>query len=455
MRHLPIPTFIRSERRALLALAVVSWAALVLLLIVALLGDARRIKVVHSSPSEGDEVAITQRELTVTFDREPDRDAVARTVSLSPPIGGEVRWRGRTMAYSFKGAPLPPGDYRLSISAGALGRGGEKLDRPFSLSFSVREEGWVLVRTSLTQQTLVAFRKGAPPKPLLTAPSISHFAVAPDGSRIAVVTLDEQRRGSLQLVDPATGTVTPLVDDPSVYVGGVEWSPDGGALLVVKRDALLDGTVGAPRLWLTRISGEFIGLLDPDGKPSLLPGWSPDAQSVAYVSPTDARQLVRNLSTQQVFEAGTPRGSPPGWSPDSRLVAFESVPPGQATLLLQPVRVRSLDGTIDRSFGREGESRTAPRFLDNSTLVTLRQVVGASRPGTDLVFESLADGSTLRTIQLTDGPGFIDDWQFDAVRHSVLYSVRDANALTTFRLNLQTGERRPVTPSGGAPAWLP
>lgn len=279
--------------------------------------------------------------------------------------------------------------------------------------------------------------------------------MAPDGTEIAVVTADAAGLGGLALVPLGGGAAQSLVQVPTINIGGVAWAPDGSALLVIRRDRLPSQIEGVPRAWLLRRGGEFVGPIDPDGAPSLNPSWSPDGQALAYVSPSDARLVVRNLTTEETTVLGQPRGGAASWSADSQVIAFESVPSTTLSNPPQPIRVRSLDGIIDRTFGVAGEVRSAPKFWDGETVASLRRRFGDAGGGTELVFESIATGDVIRAFPLTGGADLILEWDLDPTRRKVVYAVRAANGTRTFELDLESGQRREIATAGTNPRWIP
>jgi len=432
----------------------VSAAILAVLAVAVAFGDQRRITVVLARPGGGEEAASTVREVALTFDAEPARARIEAALRVEPPVAGQIRWRGRTLAYVFAG-PLEPGSYRFWLPAGEYGRGGERLEATFEMAFTVRAPGIALVVAAGKQQELVAVRPGAEPVVVAAAPRIVDYAVSPDGMQVAVVVADAEGWGGLVLAPADGGSARSLVQSPEMTIGGVAWSPDGSAMVVVRRDRLPSGELGVPRTWLLRIGGEFAGEIDTGGSPSLNPAWSPDGQQLAYISPSDARVVVTNLGTGETREVGQPRGGWPAWSPDSRLVAFESALRTGSASPLQPVRVVSLDGALDRSFGEAGEVRSAPRLLDGETLLSLRRVYAEGRAATDLVFESIRDGSLLRAVQLVPGSAVVLHWDLDATGDRVAFSVIVEGAPQVVIVDLVSGEREVLALAGERPKWLP
>jgi len=274
------------------------------------LGDQRQLTVILSSPAQDDSMPLTLQQMSTTFNAETNHHSVESRLIFDPPSPGTVRWRGNTLVYTFASA-LAPGNHRVTIAPGASGRAAERLAQPFTVSFTVRQPGVVVLQTDPQSggQKLVAWRDGKA-ETLLTADSIAQFAVSPDGVDIAVVFANKQLT-NLSLIDIASGQIRPLIQSPGITLGGVAWATDASALLVVRRDRLANGAESVPRVWLVRLNGEFVAVIDPSGRPSMAPVWSPDAQSVAYISPADGRLNVLNLSTHAVVNLGQPRGGTP------------------------------------------------------------------------------------------------------------------------------------------------
>ena len=440
----------------MIALAGVTVVTLAVFIATAAIGDQRRLSVVLSSPAAGDSMPVTLQQLSITFSSEPNHNSVLSHLTLAPPSPGSTSWRGNTLVYTFSSA-LSPGQHRITVSAGASGRASERLVQPFSVTYTVRQPGIVLLQTdpATQKQKLVALRDGKADT-LLTADAIADFSVSPDGSSVAVVS---QNKGltNLSLISSVSGEIRPLIQSPGIILGGVSWATDASALLVVREDKLPLGNTSVPRVWLVRLSGEFVAPIDPSGDPSIGPLWSPDAQSIAYLSPADGKLSVQNLSTHAVIDLGVPRGGDPAWSPDSKLIAYEAVPPAASNQdgLLQPIRVRSIDGTVDRSFGVHGEVRSFPLFLDNDTLLDLRRTVGAAQTGTDLLFESVKTGGIIRSVEFGRGAEIVTAWALDPLHTHAVFSVRSGTALQTYEIALSDGTRTLLPVSGDDPQWLP
>ena len=295
---------------------------------------------------------------------------------------------------------------------------------------------------------------GSQPRDVIIAQRVRGYDISPDGRTVAVIAQDENKP-RLKIVDIATGAARLVVDADKTFVGSVTWSVDGQALAVMRRDILPDGSFGVPRLWLMRPTGDFVGQLDPEGKPALAPVWSPDQQRIAYISPATGELIVRNLTTQEGQVLGNPRGGQPAWSVDSKLVVFESIPAGAQTGTLppQPIHIEALDGSTKRDIGVPGEIRGNPVFLDAATVLSVRRLVGDPQAPSDLYFESVVDGRLVRTLRLSDHE-YVYDLSLDPARRQALYTAGDTET-SVYRLDLTTGERQLVAAAAQRPRWLP
>lgn len=427
-------------------------AALGLFVVVVLLGDQRRVEALLLSPEDGEEVPVTLRQVAVTFNVDPNRAAVVERLSVEPEAEGVVRWRGRTMEFVFAG-PLELGEHRLTIAPGTLGAGGERLDEAIVINFTVREPGVVLVVAAQGGERLVAVR-GEEQSDLFEAERIRDYAISPDGSRIAVVP-EVGGAGQLVLID--AGGARTVVDDAGIDIGSVSWSADSNAMLVSRRDRLASGEQSVNRTWLVRITGEFVSQVDPEGDPSLGAVWSPDSQWIAYAAPATGELVALNLSTREERVLGQPRSQTLTWAPDSRLVAFESVPvtQQQGEAPAAPVRVVSVDGAVDVTFGLEGETRLQPRFLGEDVVMTVRRQPPSSRLGTELVFESVSTGTLLRSLLLAPQGDTVMSWDLHPLATQIVYAVQSGGSVVVLVLDLESGAREVVAVPGRLPRWLP
>lgn len=442
-----------------MALLAVTLASAGVLSGILLLGDQRRFEVVAATPADRAETPATVRSLTLTFSREPDRAAVEAAVRFEPEVAASARWRGPTLELVFEEA-LRPGDYGLTLAAGRLGSAGEEMQDPYTTSFRVREPGILLLVSDSAGQALVEVR-GEETRELLRATRIRDYAISPDGSQIAVVPEEllsgGRPNGGLVLVDALSGQARTAIADESVDIGSVSWAADASALLVLRRDVLPSGEQGVPRTWLTRVSGEFVAQIDPEGEPTGPASWSPDAQLIAYTAPATGEVRILNLSTREEAVVGRPRGSRVTWSPDSRMVAFESVPEDIISEgpPPQPLRVVSVDGSVDRFFGEPGELRQGPDFLNATTLMSARRIAGEDPRGTELLFESVEDGRLLRSVQLAPPNDAVLSWDLDATRERIVYAVRSGRSVVVLTMDLESGDRSTVSVSGEQPRWMP
>lgn len=104
--------------------------------------------------------------------------------------------------------------------------------------------------------------------------------ISPDGKTIAYVrrsadVMSDRVRGSVWLVDVASGEQRPLVTGPGSY-GSPRWSPDGSRL------AYISGDEGGAQLWVRWVSSGAVTRITqlPDAPDAIT--WSPDGSTIAY-----------------------------------------------------------------------------------------------------------------------------------------------------------------------------
>lgn len=104
--------------------------------------------------------------------------------------------------------------------------------------------------------------------------------ISPDGKTIAYVrrsadVMSDRVRGSVWLVDVASGEQRPLVTGPGSY-GSPRWSPDGSRL------AYISGDEGGAQLWVRWVASGAVTRITqlPDAPDAIT--WSPDGSTIAY-----------------------------------------------------------------------------------------------------------------------------------------------------------------------------
>lgn len=140
---------------------------------------------------------------------------------------------------------------------------------------------------------------------------------SPDGTRIAF----GARGGSLYSVDVQSGERSLSVRLPGENLDSmdeIEWSPDGAHLVIMN-----DLEPGGGRLYVMNADGSGVRVLLDNYKPGGL-AWSPDGESIAYVSynGADRLQTISPIEGPSFTVAASTSIGDPVWSPDGSRIGF-------------------------------------------------------------------------------------------------------------------------------------
>jgi dipeptidyl aminopeptidase/acylaminoacyl peptidase len=245
---------------------------------------------------------------------------------------------------------------------------------------------------ALSAQPAPAQEKAFTIEQALSAPFTSSLTAAPAKGRLAWET-DLDGRRNLWVAEPApdgkgyvSRHITHYNEDDGQEIGNAEWTPDAASLVYVRGSGAQGETHPVPnpawfpkgakqQLWIVSAEGGEPRLLaeghapavSPDGKTAayvlkdqlwsirlddanakpqqLLQTrgsarslrWSPDGQSLAFVSDRDDHSFIAVYSVASgavtYLDPSTDLDSNPTWSPDSARIAFLRIPPDKDALL--------------------------------------------------------------------------------------------------------------------------
>jgi TolB protein len=304
---------------------------------------------------------------------------------------------------------------------------------------------------------------GGAPVDLVPGTGLYPSAVAPDGSSLAVITVDERgedHKERLQLfpltangLPGAAGAGAPTwTSDPATHVRNPHWAPDGTFLAF---EAAFHGFREIYRLDLP--ANNLRRLTDnPEG--NFEPTVSPDNKHIAFVSSRDMNAEVYVMTAegadQTRLTAFHMDDWGPIWAPDGKTLAFLS-----NRELIDRIYLMNPDGTDLRRLtpdktpppnpdGRIGGEphETDPIYAaDGSLAFCVRTGAGASlRIAVAGQISSLTDGQTSDR-----NPAWSPDSQ-----HLVFVSTRDGGDLELYRITRAGKQLTRLTDRDGAD-WLP
>jgi hypothetical protein len=292
---------------------------------------------------------------------------------------------------------------------------------------------------------------------------IVDYAVAPDGSSIVVA--DGRRLVQLDLA----GAERRVLTDDGVWEFDPAYAPNGQQIAFARADATTGEGLG---LWTREVDGGPAAALeippdlrggssspDPDAAPGLVraPRYAPDGLALAFVAADGALGVVE-LPGQRHTRIEFGASAPPTWLPDSSALlvtgVVEVVDGGEAVEApVMPLLPRSTAEVF-----RLGRSATAVE----ETVFARGWLVLAVAPDGAVAFVDAAGGlgitTDLRTVpaERIVATGRVVGASFAPDDATMVIAVEGSEGGTRIeRLDLATGERELLAPSGTRPRWLP
>jgi TolB protein len=193
-----------------------------------------------------------------------------------------------------------------------------------------------------------------------------------------------------------------------------------------------------------------------NGSLNILPAWTPDGRSLAYVS---YRQGAPMIFVASIYEGkSTPnltgekggQAFAPSWSPDGKKIAFSSTRSGNSEIW-----VANADGTGARNLTQNAAADTAPCWSPTGQQIAFT----SNRTGAPQIFVMDAE-SGLNVTRLTTVGNYNDApaWNPSKEFAEVAYTSRLENNFEVAILDLASRQVRQITEGRGSceyPAWAP
>jgi Tol biopolymer transport system component len=341
------------------------------------------VRLVARSP-EGDSVAASST-LRITFSRPVDRRSAEESFRLEPAVPGRFFWEDTTLVFRPDQQLKPATPYTVTLSTALSDAEGRANQSALSWNFRTRATQLLALRQTASggELWLVSLEGGAQRRIVAETQPISAFAVAPDGSQAIYVVARSAERSALMLVDLADGTTRPLADDPEATAAAPAWASTDD-LVVYERRALVDGSLGVPRIWLTQPDATQLGpLIGADDGITYGAVWSPDGYRIALLNGSSQAVVIYDFFSDQRRDLPVLSSEPVSWLPDGTGFVFSDAAVGSAGPTLRLRHYDLASGEV-RELAAGGGPALGPAVAPDGKLVAYSQRE-ISGPGSNIV----------------------------------------------------------------------
>lgn len=305
------------------------------------------------------------------------------------------------------------------------------------------------------------------------AAGVQGFAPSPDGRHIALSVMGDDGSSEIWMMGRDGSAANRLHSCPMAECSNLAWAPDSRRLLFERREKAGDGAARTPVLWwLDTDTSSVLPVLEDEGQHGTFGSLSPDGQWLSYHSPEQEGLLVYNLEDGRSQFVTNEIGTKAAWRSDSRYLLLP---------LLDLVIIHGGEGDDHQDHEHDYQTAVHLMRLDVNTGEQLmlsgdltvedsapawspdgeRIAFGRRAPGTGAARQLWivgADGAEARAVTddsaINHGP---PAWSADG-RYLLFQQIpQDGTAAnpSIWRLDVQTGEKQQLVPSGMQPAWLP
>jgi Tol biopolymer transport system component len=192
------------------------------------------------------------------------------------------------------------------------------------------------------------------------------------------------------------------VDEEGASAAAPAWAPLGD-FVAFERRAIVEGQLGAPRVWLAQPDGTLLGpLYQGDGSDiSYAPVWSPDGNSVAFIDGVSQALKLYSFFSDEVTELPARSGERPSWLPDGSGLVYSAAEVGEAGPALRLRLVTTGEAPLVRDLTDGAAAELSPAVSpDGAAVAYTRRSPGGPQ---GRIWLAAASGGSARPLS-ADGP---------------------------------------------------